>query len=243
MSSNVVVVKIGVLAIQGAFIEHINMLRSLNEHLIQDNIIVEPIEIRTACQLNSSKELKGLIIPGGESTTISLVAKRLGLWDSLHEWVHSGKPTWGTCAGLIMLSNQATHTKKDGQPLLGGFDIFIDRNYYGSQTDSFVYPFSVSQLFEQTLHSLKGDNNQNEHSFNGIFIRAPMITSVQSENVKILATLSKEARKDRSWTEDPVIAIQQNNLLGTTFHPELTNDYRWHLYFLRIILSQLSENN
>jgi pyridoxal 5'-phosphate synthase pdxT subunit len=128
--------KIGVLALQGAFIEHIKMLRRLG---------VEAVEVRKAEQLDG---LDGLIIPGGESTTMGLIAERWGLVEPLRRWVHSGQPTWGTCAGMILLAERATGQKQGGQPLLGGLEVTVNRNYFGRQTESFETLLTVPHLGE-----------------------------------------------------------------------------------------------
>ena len=116
---------IGVLALQGAFLEHIKILRQLG---------AQAVEVRKPVQLTA---LDGLIIPGGESTTMGLIAERWGLVEPLRQWVHSQRPTWGTCAGMILLAEHATGQKQGGQPLLGGLDITVNRNYFGRQTESF----------------------------------------------------------------------------------------------------------
>lgn len=191
-------VRIGVLALQGAFAEHIAVLRRLG---------AEAVEVRTPQQLD---ELDGLIIPGGESTTMGLIAQRWGLVDPLRAWVHSGRPTWGTCAGMILLAERATGQKQGGQPLLGGLDVTVNRNYFGRQVDS----------FEATLTVAGFDPPQSP----GIFIRAPGITEIGPE-VESLAELP-----------GPVyVAVRQGPILATAFHPELTPDNRWHALFIAMV--------
>ena len=116
---------IGVLALQGAFAEHIVQLGRVG---------ARGVEIRKPQQLD---DIDGLIIPGGESTTMGLIAERWGLVEPLREWVHSGRPTWGTCAGMILLADRAEGQKLGGQPLIGGLDVTVNRNYFGRQMDSF----------------------------------------------------------------------------------------------------------
>jgi 5'-phosphate synthase pdxT subunit len=194
--------KIGVLALQGAFIEHINMLRRLG---------VEAVEVRKAEQLDG---LDGLIIPGGESTTMGLVAERWGLVEPLRRWVHSGQPTWGTCAGMILLAERATAQKQGGQPLLGGLDVTVNRNYFGRQTESFEADLAVPALGDEPVHA--------------VFIRAPAITQVGPQ-VECLAELAVPDR------EQVVVAVCQGRILATAFHPELTDDPRWHALFLSMV--------
>ncbi|MEM7134914.1 MAG: pyridoxal 5'-phosphate synthase glutaminase subunit PdxT [Chloroflexota bacterium] len=195
---------IGVLALQGAFLEHIKMIRSLG---------AECMEVRKPEQLQG---LDGLVIPGGESTSMALIAERWGLIEPLKAWVNSGRPTWGTCAGMIMLSNQALGQKQGGQALIGGLDVLVERNHFGRQVDSFETDM-VTEL-------LGGE------PFQAIFIRAPAITQV-GPGVEILVTVQNQ--KD----ESVIAAVRQGAILATSFHPELTADSRWHEYFLNLVHS------
>jgi 5'-phosphate synthase pdxT subunit len=185
--------RIGVLAIQGDFAEHIVMLARLG---------AEAAEVRLPAHLNG---LDGLIMPGGESTTIGKLAVDFGLLDPLRVF---GKthPIWGTCAGAIFLSKDA---RRD-QPLLGLMDIAVKRNAFGRQVDSFEADLTIPELGEGG-------------PYHAIFIRAPIIESVQGDT-KILSTLS----------DGRIVAAQQGNLLATSFHPELTDDVRFHEYFLSL---------
>ncbi|MEZ4676340.1 MAG: pyridoxal 5'-phosphate synthase glutaminase subunit PdxT [Caldilineaceae bacterium] len=133
---------------------------------------VNAVEVRKAEQLD---DLDGLIIPGGESTTMGLIAERWGMVEPLRRWVHEGHPTWGTCAGMILLANQATHQKQGGQPLLGGFNITVDRNYFGRQVDSFEADLFVPDL--------------GADPFRAVFIRAPAIVAV-GEAAEILVEVT-----------------------------------------------------
>lgn len=189
---------IGVLALQGDFSEHITTLRRIG---------VEALEIRLASQLAG---LNGLIIPGGESTTIGKLAVDFGLMDPLKEFGKS-KAIWGTCAGAIFLSKDA----KRHQPLLGLMDITVERNAFGRQIDSFEIDLQIP-----VLASVNGNNNQPYHA---VFIRAPLIESV-GKNVEVLSQLENGR----------VVAAQQGKLLATSFHPELTRDDRFHRYFVEI---------
>ena len=193
---------IGVLALQGAFAEHVKMLRRLG---------VEVREVRKPEELTG---LDGLIIPGGESTTMALVAERWGLVQPLKAWVQAGRPTWGTCAGMILLSDRATGQKQGGQALIGGLDVTVNRNYFGRQIDSFEAELSVPVLGDLPVHA--------------VFIRAPAITQT-GPGVDVLAELTD------SRGEQVVVAVQSGPILATAFHPELTDDLRWHQLFVRMV--------
>jgi 5'-phosphate synthase pdxT subunit len=185
--------KFGVLALQGAFIEHIKMLRQLE---------VEPVVVRLPRDLEG---LDGLIIPGGESTTIGKLAVDYGLIEPLRDFAEH-KPTWGTCAGMIFLAKDLGH---DQQPILGVMDIHVNRNAFGRQIDSFETDLDVAG-FDSPYHA--------------IFIRAPQVTAVD-DGVEILSQLDS----------GQIIAVQQGHLLATAFHPELTDDLRFHRHFLKRI--------
>jgi 5'-phosphate synthase pdxT subunit len=190
-------VRIGVLALQGAFAEHVAILRRLG---------AEATEVRTPAQLEG---LDGLVLPGGESTSMGLVAERWGLVEPLRVWVHGGKPTWGTCAGMILLADRATGQKQGGQPLIGGLHVTVNRNYFGRQVDSFETTLEVSR-FDPPFSP-------------GVFIRAPAITEID-EGVESLAELSGAVH----------VAVVQGPILATAFHPELTPDIRWHALFMEM---------
>jgi len=203
-------ITIGVLALQGAFAEHVKMIRQLG---------VNAIEVRKAAQLAT---VGGLIIPGGESTTMGLIAERWGLVEPLHQWVHSGQPTWGTCAGMILLADRAKHQKQGGQPLLGGFDVTVDRNYFGRQVDSFE-----ADLVAPVLGS---------EPFRAVFIRAPAILEV-GEKAEILLEVTTP-NGDRV-----IAAARQQHLLATAFHPELTTDTRWHAFFVEMVKTHCTHSH
>jgi 5'-phosphate synthase pdxT subunit len=190
--------KIGVLALQGDFAEHAQLLRQLT---------VEVREVRLPEQLNG---LDGLIIPGGESTTIGKLAIRFGLLDPIQEFSNH-KPLWGTCAGAIFLAKDV-HRQ---QPLLSLMDITVERNAFGRQVDSFEVDLDVPVLIEP------------DRPFHAIFIRAPIIESV-GEGVEVLARLDNHPSSNNAQ----IVAARQGNLLATSFHPELTKDDRFHQYFL-----------
>jgi 5'-phosphate synthase pdxT subunit len=189
--------KIGVLALQGDFEEHITILELLN---------VVVVEVRLPEHLQG---LDGLIIPGGESTTIGKLAVDIGLVEPLRQFSKE-KAIWGTCAGAIFLSRDARRQ----QPLLGLMDITVERNAFGRQVSSFETELEVPILREMF---------QDERPYPAVFIRAPLIESVQGE-ARILATLP----------DGRIVAAQQGRLLATSFHPELTEDDRFHRYFLAL---------
>jgi 5'-phosphate synthase pdxT subunit len=189
--------KIGVLALQGDFEEHIHILKHID---------VLAVEVRLPEHL---KGLDGLIIPGGESTTIGKLAVDFGLMEPLRQF-GAGKAIWGTCAGAIFLSKDVRHQ----QPLLGLMDITVDRNAFGRQVASFETDLDVSILREVF---------QDERPYHAVFIRAPLIESVFGE-AHVVASLP----------DGRIVAAQQGHLLATAFHPELTDDDRFHRYFLAL---------
>lgn len=192
---------IGVLALQGDFAEHIQILRQLGS---------DGREVRLPDHLEN---LDGLIIPGGESTTIGKLAALYGLMEPLRQFSQS-HPVWGTCAGAIFLSKDA-HRQ---QPLLGLMDITVQRNAFGRQVDSFEVDLRIPVLQEP------------DRPFRAIFIRAPIIERV-GEGVDVLARL-----EDDGWSRsDRIVAARQQNLLASSFHPELTEDTRFHQYFLSMV--------
>jgi 5'-phosphate synthase pdxT subunit len=187
--------KIGVLALQGDFAEHITLLNRLK---------VETAEVRLADHLEG---LDGLIIPGGESTTIGKMSNDFGLMEPLRRFGRRNA-IWGTCAGAIFMSKDV----RRNQPLLGLMDITVERNAFGRQVDSFEADLEIAVL------KPPADKN---NPFHAIFIRAPIIEAVAGD-AKILASLPDKR----------IVAAQQGHLLATSFHPELTGDIRFHEYFL-----------
>jgi len=181
---------IGVLALQGSFNLHRKMLSDLNS---------DSVEIRRPEQL---KEVDGLIIPGGESTTLSLLIEEYDFTEPLKTAAGTGMPIWGTCAGAIILGHGDDISAK-GMELIG---IKVLRNGYGRQIDSFVAPLKVSGMMG---------------AYSGIFIRAPRLLAVDT-GVTILASHKGQA-----------VMAREENIMVTTFHPELTEDNRIHQYFLR----------
>ncbi|OJD18354.1 pyridoxal 5'-phosphate synthase, glutaminase subunit Pdx2 [Emergomyces pasteurianus Ep9510] len=196
-------ITVGVLALQGAFYEHLKLLHKAAASLSPN----EPrkwkfIEVRTATELESCD---ALIIPGGESTAISLVASRSQLLEPLRDFVKlRRRPTWGTCAGLILLAESANRTKKGGQELIGGLDVRVNRNHFGRQTESFQAPLNLPFLSE--VHQKDGGSDQSA-PFMGIFIRAPVVekllpsvADIQVEEQKREGTIVAPSRH----TRDPV---------------------------------------
>ena len=187
--------KIGVLALQGAFVEHIASLQKLG---------VEAMAIRLLQELES---LDGLIILGGESTTIGRLMLPYGFMEALRELSHDGFPIFGTCAGMILLAKSVLDLDVE---TIGAMDIKVRRNAFGRQVDSFETFLPVPAL--------------GEVPFPAIFIRAPIIVEIEP-GVEILASLP----------DGTPVAARQGNLLVSAFHPELTSDLRFHTYFLDII--------
>ena len=191
--------QIGVLALQGDFAEHQAMLESLG---------VQVSQVRLPAHLEG---LNGLIMPGGESTTIGKLSDAFGLTGALRDFSRD-HAVWGTCAGAIFMAKDANTLKP--QTLLGIMDIVIARNAFGRQVDSFEVSLRVPALVDS-----HGENPY----FHAVFIRAPLIESV-GKNVEILASLE----------DGRIVAARQANLLATSFHPELTRDSRFHRYFLEM---------
>jgi pyridoxal 5'-phosphate synthase pdxT subunit len=190
--------KIGVLALQGDFAEHIAMLKRLN---------VETSEVRLPEHLDG---LDGLIIPGGESTTIGKLAVAYNLMEPL-KMFGQRRAIWGTCAGAIFISKDIGRD----QPLLGLMDIKVQRNAFGRQVDSFETDLDIPEL-KQTTGS--------DAPYHAVFIRAPIIESV-GDDAKVLASVP----------DGRIVAAQQGHFLATSFHPELTDDTRFHEYFLSLV--------
>jgi pyridoxal 5'-phosphate synthase pdxT subunit len=189
--------KIGVLALQGAFIEHIQMLEKLG---------VTAVPVRLPADLEG---LDGLIIPGGESTTIGKLAVQYQLLQPLRQFALE-KPVWGTCAGMILMAKDIGRD----QPLLGVMDIVVERNAFGRQVDSFEIGLDVPILANGAVSS---------EPFPAVFIRAPRLVAANGE-AQVLATLA----------DSTAVAAQEGHWLVTSFHPELTDDDRFHRYFLSL---------
>ncbi|GIM29952.1 pyridoxal 5'-phosphate synthase subunit PdxT [Clostridium polyendosporum] len=189
--------RIGVLALQGGVIEHINHLKALN---------CEAVEIRKVEELDN---LDGLILPGGESTTIGKLLIKTGIFDKLREKISDGFPVWGTCAGMILL---AKSIENDEARHLQTMDITVKRNAYGSQIDSFITEEIIEEICADPIPL--------------VFIRAPYIKNVES-NVQILCKVN-----------DKIVAAKQENMLATSFHPELTDNLELHRYFVNMCIKK-----
>jgi 5'-phosphate synthase pdxT subunit len=185
---------IGVLALQGDFAEHLQMLSSIG---------VQAFPVRLPRDL---EPLDSLIIPGGESTSISRLSELYGLVEPLREFARSGKPVWGTCAGAIYLAHSAPDLDR---PTLGVLDIQVKRNAFGRQVDSFESDVALDGVEGRPFHA--------------VFIRAPLIESV-GPGVEVIGRLE----------DGGIVAVRQGNLLATAFHPELTGDDRVHRYFVSL---------
>ena len=189
--------KIGVLALQGAFVEHEQVLKRLG---------ADTGEVRLPQDLQG---LDGLIIPGGESTTMGKLAVEFKLIEPLRDLARSGKPIWGTCAGMIFMAKEVGRD----QPLLGLMDVKVRSNAFGRQVDSFEADLEVKGI-------------GGTRPFHAVFIRAPLIESVGAG----VNTLAQVDLNDRP----AIVAARQANLLATSFHPELSGDDRFHQYFLKM---------
>jgi 5'-phosphate synthase pdxT subunit len=183
--------KIGVLALQGDFREHAEVLRKLG---------VEPVEVREVADLEG---LAGIIVPGGESTAIGNLMVSSGLLDGIRSFFYKGGPVWGTCAGMVLAASATTGPR---QPLLGLMNALVERNGFGRQVYSFESDLDVEGFDEP---------------FTGVFIRSPFFEDV-GPGVEVLSEI-----------DGRVVAARGENILVTAFHPELTDDPRFHEYFLR----------
>ena len=183
--------RIGVLALQGDVREHVEILQKLD---------VEPVEVRTIEDLD---RLAGLIVPGGESTTIGKIMAESGLLDGIRSYFYKGGPVWGTCAGMVLAASATTGQR---QPLLGLMNALVERNGFGRQVHSFEKELEIEGF---------------EKPFVGVFIRAPFFEDV-GPGVEVMGEV-----------DGRVVAARGENILVTAFHPELTDDKRFHEYFLR----------
>ena len=186
--------RIGILALQGDFAEHIAMLSRLG---------VDAFPVRLPSQISN---LDGLVIPGGESTTISRLMAEYALAKPIRELAYQGLPIWGTCAGMVLLAKEVTNSPNG---TLGIMDIKVERNTFGRQVDSFEADLPIPAL--------------GNHPFHCVFIRAPIIEEA-GPRVEILCHLSDGA----------IVAAREENCLACSFHPELTDDSRFHEYFLNL---------
>jgi pyridoxal 5'-phosphate synthase pdxT subunit len=193
MKGSIEMVKIGVLALQGAVREHINSLQSPD---------VEVVVVKKVEQLN---DLDGLVLPGGESTTMRRLIDKYDFFEPLKDFAKAGKPMFGTCAGLILMAKQLVGQSEGHLEII---DMEVERNAFGRQRESFEAELMVKGIAEDIM---------------AVFIRAPLIKSV-GEDVEILSKYNGE-----------IVAVKQNQFLACSFHPELTTDARFHQYFVTIV--------
>ena len=189
---------VGVLALQGDFREHINALNHCG---------VQCQEVRRISELES---VDALIIPGGESTTIVSLSKTFGLFEPIKNRIAQGMPTYGSCAGMIMLADHIV-AAKEGQETFGGIDMTVRRNAFGRQVDSFESDVLAPEISKNPIRA--------------IFIRAPWVEKIGNK-VKVLASIEGTDNSSHA------VAVRQGHLLATAFHPEITDDYSVHRYFL-----------
>lgn len=192
--------RVGVLALQGDFREHLLVLGELG---------ADAVAIRRESELD---QVDGLVIPGGESSVMDKLSRLFDLADPLKARIADGMPVYGTCAGLIMLADTVLDAIA-GQQSLGGLDIAVRRNAFGNQLDSFETDLEIPELGDPPVHA--------------VFIRAPVVETV-GPDASVLAALP----------DGRVVAVEQGNLLGTAFHPEMTDDYRFHQRFLEKVRSR-----
>lgn len=265
-------ITVGVLALQGAFVEHIHLLQKAatvqsdtetagasekfpSHRDSSHGTSFDFIQVRTPAEL---ERCYALVIPGGESTSMSLIAERCGLLEPLRDFVKfHRRPVWGTCAGLILLAESANKSKATGQELIGGLDVRVQRNYFGRQVESFEADLDLAFL-------------KDGQPFHSVFIRAPVVEKVlptvpgaqekshetvvapakkpTRAEVEILGRLPGRAQalKDHTTTaadlgeDGDIIAVRQGNVFGTAFHPELTSDARIHTWWLREVLDAVN---
>ena len=191
---------VGVFALQGDVREHLVALEALG---------VDTFPVRRAEEL---ARCDGLVMPGGESTTMVKLVRAFGLLDDFAKRIHEGLPTLGTCAGMIMLADRI-RDGIEGQETFGGLDITVRRNAFGRQVDSFEGDVDFT-IFDDPVHA--------------VFIRAPWVEEVGAD-VEVLARVEVPDVGDR------IVAVRQGNLLATSFHPELTGDLRVHDLFVRMV--------
>lgn len=196
---------IGVLGVQGDIEEHESALKLAFKRMKLDGDVTW---VKTTQQ---AENVHGLIVPGGESTAIGRLAENKAVLHTLQNKIEKGLPTFGTCAGLIMLANKAYDRIVEGtkQPLLGGLDITVERNAFGRQRESFEADLSIPALGQER--------------FRGVFIRSPVVKQV-GPKVEILSRFNEK-----------IVAVRQGNILATSFHPELSGDTRFHEYFIQLV--------
>jgi pyridoxal 5'-phosphate synthase pdxT subunit len=199
---------IGVLALQGDVREHRSMLERAGSTTVG---VRRPSELA---------EVDGIVIPGGESTTMYKLARTFELFEPLREAIRAGLPAYGTCAGMIMLADQLEGGVAD-QETIGGLDVVVRRNAFGRQVDSFEADLDVTGL---------------DRPFHAMFIRAPWVEKV-GQDVEVVARVASGEAVGR------IVAVRQANLLATSFHPEITGDHRMHALFVEMVRSRPDGSN
>jgi len=196
---------IGILALQGDTRFHEDLVKKTLKETNTEGKIKRIKSVKDLADVN------GLIIPGGESTVIGVLAKRVGLYEALKEKIINGLPTFGTCAGLVFLARMVYDKTvgKVNQPILGVLDVDVERNSFGTQRESFEADLKIPAI--------------GEDPYKGVFIRAPVVKNT-GPNVEILAKFN-----------DEIIAVKQDKIIGVAFHPELCEDLRFHKFFLNMI--------
>ncbi|KAL9947284.1 hypothetical protein D7B24_008534 [Verticillium nonalfalfae] len=242
---------IGVLSLQGGFQEHLTALARAAASLsasAPSAPAFTPTPVRTPADL---ARCAALLIPGGESTTIAHLAAESALLDPLRAFVAAGRPVWGTCAGAILLADEAVaaSAKKGGQALIGGLAVRVHRNHFGRQIESFVADLELP--FLRGGHEQQQQQQQPARLFSGVFIRAPVVEAVlDPAAVETLARLP--GRKTRAGIDRPsesdgdaeagdIVAVRQGNIFATSFHPELTDDIRVHVWWLGEVANYLEK--
>ncbi|KAL8388151.1 hypothetical protein RB595_009421 [Gaeumannomyces hyphopodioides] len=228
---------VGVLALQGAFAEHLTLLRRAAATIAGggESPVFEFLEVRTPEQL---ARCDALVIPGGESTTLAFVAKQTNLMEPLRRFVKvDSKPTWGTCAGLILLADEATGAKKGGQELVGGLHVRAHRNHFGRQVHSFQAGLDLPFLADLQQDGGGGKEAVASGPFPGVFIRAPVVEKILASggaadpHVEVLGSVPRGG--GGGVGDEDIVAVRQGNIFATSFHPELTDDVRVHLWWLQ----------
>lgn len=200
---------IGILALQGDVREHAHALAACG---------ASTREIRKPDELSG---IDGLVIPGGESTTMSLLARTTGLLDPIRALIAEGLPAYGSCAGLVMLAERVLDGRPD-QVTFGGLDVTVRRNAFGRQVDSFETDIDIDDI--GTMHA--------------VFIRAPWVEQA-GEGVRVLGSVSGSATHG---ADTRIVAVRQGSVVATSFHPELTGDLRFHEYFVSIVKDRQATN-
>lgn len=199
--------RLGLLALQGDASEHIDMANNALKGMGLEG------EVMAVKEKNQIDEIHGLIIPGGESTTIGRIAERYGIIPKIKDAALAGMPIFGTCSGLILMAKKVRDAKMGemNQPTLGLLDIEVTRNAFGRQHESFEIDIKIPRI--------------GKDPFPGVFIRGPAISSILSDDVEVLASY-----------DDKIVAVQQKDFIGIAFHPELTDDTRLHEFFIELVL-------